>query len=435
MTYLVLMLFLQSTPPTFGPDNPEGLKLSPNASIRHSFLRKVFWKANYNNPGSVGKPPLSAAERQAMGQMLDALVGIQKATPNGSQGIGYWMLESRTLGFFNFVDPPVDFPAARVPAEYWTGLFPFYHEDIRQANGVWRQSVAGETESVYYYFNQHPGKMEAEVIAKESRGLDKSDLEYYLKPEVTATLHGMPLYFGQVLVVARAGRELWSPAPLGAVLKAGFTLYEQDKKTAEDRLAGLKKKNEEIQSPNYEKEAWAYFEKNNNPATMQRPQNYATRKASTAREIQYNREKAAAEANPKQDKDGAWYWNPISAYNNMVARFAALTPEEMAKPACFLPAVEKGGRYQMRGDILPLGGDSRCIPIVTTNWNYFDPKLPRTSPQILTVRNLGRCAKVVNNQVVGKQQPTYRHPPQGCIQHAQIWMELDWNQVKGLVVP
>jgi hypothetical protein len=423
-----MFLLLAFQPPTFGPDNPEGLKMSPNPRIRYSFKRQVFWKEAYRNPSPGIKPPVTAAERQSMIQMLETLTGYLKATPNGSRGEGFWVNDSRTVAYFDLTDSPL----AKPVAEYSSGLFPFYHEDYLQDNGTWTLSRKGETESVYFYFNQLPGRVDTPVLAIEARRPDQTPIEFYTHPVQTASWQGYPVYDNRILVVTRPGRSPWAPVAIGRVLKAAFSKYEEDKKTAENRLAGLKKENERVQSPAFEQESWDYFEKNNAALKTTRPSNYNTRKASAEREIRYTREKAAAEANPQRNDEGSWYWNPIAAYEQMVARFAALTPEQMQQPACFLPAASEKGRYQMRGDIVPFVGQPGCTPIVETNWNYFDPALPRVAPQILTIRDFGRCVKVDGAQLTSARI-SWDYPPQGCVQHAQMWRELDWPKLQGLL--
>lgn len=427
-------------PPVFEPNDTEGLLSSPNPQIRHAWKRKVFWRTSIGGAFAPVSPipAFTAAERQRMAANLDALVALFKATPTGSAGEGFWVNDSRTYGYAEPYVLPTNAPFARFPLVYSSGLFPFYHEDVKGQNGQWRLSVNGETESVYFYFNRHPEAVRQQVIVTEPRGATLRPVEFYPRPRETGRLGGLPVYDEDILVVARAGRDLWAPAPLGRVLKAALPLYEQDRKSAEERMAGLRKTDQEVQSAAWEQAFREQFERTNASVRASRPENYETRRKSMEREIVYLRQKAAAEANPPRGAEGAWYWNPIDAHQDAVRRLAALTPSEAARPACFAEATtspRKDGRYQMRGDILAAGASPECRELVMTNWDYFDATLPRPAPQLLTIVSCGRCAKLEGGALVSLPVTRWDTPPQGCVQHAQMWRELDWARFAALVQP
>lgn len=227
-------------PPVFEPNDPEGLQVSPNPKIRHAWKRKVFWKTSIGGAFAPVSPipAFTAAERQRMAANLDALVALFQATPTGSQGEGFWVNDSRTYGYADPYLLPANAPFARLPLVYSSGLFPFYHEDVQGQNGQWRLSVSGETESVYFYCNRHPEAVGQPVMVTEPRGPNLRPVEFYLRPRETGRIRGLPVYEEMILAVARAGRELWAPAPLGRVLQAALPLYEQDRKSAAQRMAG-----------------------------------------------------------------------------------------------------------------------------------------------------------------------------------------------------
>lgn len=422
-------------PPGFPAEDKEGLKLSPNSQIRHAWKRKVFWKLSPGGDiGFYGKSPLpTPAERVAMHGTLTAMAALFQATPTGKDGEGFWVKDSRTLGGVDVLDMPEAFPVARIPHQFSAGYFPFYHEDNFQS-GQWRLSVSGETESVYFSFNRMPRAIGQLVVAKEEQGGGKNAVEFYLRPRETGRWQGLPLYEGYVLVVARAGRDPWPGVSLERALKAAMPLYAQDRKTAEDRLARLKKANDEVQGVDYEQRMWDQFEKNNGALKTSRPGNYEVRKASTTREIAYNRKTAAEKANPQRDVSGSRYWNPVEAQEAALNLLAAAGGGKMA---CFaeLSGVKKQGRYAVPGDLMAVGSGANCREVVMTNGDYFDPKLARTAPQILTVVDFGRCAKLDGERLVSAPVRRWDVPPQGCVQHAQMWRELDWAKVAALVVP
>jgi len=126
----------------------------------------------------------------------------------------------------------------------------------------------------------------------------------------------------------------------------------------------------------------------------------------------------------------------VGAFEEVTRRLDSLSAEEALKPACYLEvkdAQQRDGRYTLAGSILPAGASPDCREIVFTNWDYFDLKLPRTTPQILTVKSFGRCAKLDGEKLVSEPVTRYDHPPQGCVRHARMWRELDWTKFAALV--
>ncbi|MBL8136393.1 MAG: hypothetical protein JNL48_07210 [Acidobacteria bacterium] len=426
-------------PPTFEPGDTEGLVTSPNPRVRHAWKRKVFWKS-FSEPGRGTFrliPAQTAAERARMTATLDALTALLKATPNGSSGEGFWVMDTRTLDYFDPFVLPDKTPLGKYPLTFDTGLFPFYHSDV-ETSGKWAMSVKGETESAYFFFNRLPESLDTPPLLTEARAGDRPPEPFYLRPRQTASWQGLPVYEGQSLVIAREGRDPWAPVPVARALKAAMGAFEKDRKTAEDRLAGYQQKLAEVMAPEWEAQKREMFEKQNGELRTSRPSNYAARQRSLENEITVLRQEAQANANPQKDAKGQWYWSAIDAHAEAVQRLAALSPEEAGSPACFVPAPSGqsgNGRYAMTGSIVSEASAPGCRQIVHTNWDYFDLTLPRTSPQILFVRDFGRCVKVAGDGLTSAPITRWDYPPQGCVQHAQMWREVDWTKIAALVTP
>ncbi|MBI5084084.1 MAG: hypothetical protein HZB13_05745 [Acidobacteria bacterium] len=167
----------------YDPNDPEGIVAKPNGTGRFAWKRKGHWKVTpLESPrGNAGRAPAAtAAERQAMTAALDALSAALRATPEGSQLTGYWMLESRSFDYPDPYESGAGPALARVPFRFASGLFPFYIED-NLVNGKFVQSTGGETESVYFECNLRPGRYDRPVIASEKRP-NLSDIEFYPGP-------------------------------------------------------------------------------------------------------------------------------------------------------------------------------------------------------------------------------------------------------------
>jgi len=426
-------------PPVFAPDDREGLVVSPNATIRNAWKRPVHWKSTLAVVNEAGVLPVTAAERAAIGPALEAVSAMLRATPEGTTGQGFWVEEDRRIHGQPRYDLPPEAPMARWPLTFEVGFYPFRHEDV-QRNGTWRLSVAGETASAYFRANQHPGDVGRPVIVSEDRGRDHAPTGFYLRPRETGRFGGLVVYEEQILVAARAGRELWAPVPLGRVLRAALPPLQEDAKTAERRLDGYRATNAEVQAPAWEARQRAEFEKNNGALRITRPENYALRLQNMERYIRLKRDEAAAAANPPRDAAGAWYWNPIDALAETMQRLMALSPAEAARPACYAEytaSPAKDGRYQLRGRLDVAGTSADCVPVVMTNWSYFDTTLPRSAAQLLVLRDFGRCTRLVNGRLTSSDAdtPPTDLPLQGCGRHVRMWRAADWSRISALVVP
>lgn len=422
--------------PTFEAGDTEGLVVSPNPRIRHAWKRKVFWKTTTEPGRGTFRliPAHTPPERAQMTATLDALTALLRATPTGTSGAGFWVMDSRTLDYFDPFVLPEKMPLGKYPLTFDTGLFPFYHSDV-ETRGTWQMSVKGETESAYFFFNRLPDVLDGSSLLTEARPGDRPPEPFYLRPRVTATWQGLPVYEGQSLVVTREGRDPWAPVPLGRVLKAAMGALEKDRKTAEDRLAGYKKTLDDVLAPEWEAQKRAAFEKQNGDLRTSRPSNYGARLRGLENEIAVLRQDAQANANPQRDAKGLWYWSAVEAHEQATRTLAELSPADAASPACYveLPPAERHGRYSLPGVIVPEASAPGCRQIVRTNWDYFDLTLPRSTPQILYARDFGRCVKVAGDQLVSRPVDRWDVPPQGCVQHAQMWREVDWTKIAALV--
>jgi hypothetical protein len=408
-----------------GTYDAEGNYYWPNGTGRYPLKRKGIWKiqpiqapgGNYEKQAAA-----SAAEVQSMTATLDRLTAVFKATPESERLEGYWMRESRI-----FVYVP------KQPFEFGTRFFPFALEDVLK-NGKYEPLWGGETSSIYFGFNRLPGDLGRPVIAEEktANGLP---VPFYLRPRATGTYQGYPVYEGQDMVIARPGRDPWAPVSYARVMQAAMKHFESDRDAAERRLADLKKKNEEAQSPAYEQQMRAHLEKYSGEFRTSNPAKWQGRVAGMERELKYNREKAAKDANPQRDKEGAWYWNPLDAHAEAAKRLAAMTPTDASANSCYLEAAKDkaDGRYAIKGSIEKAGNDPACIALVTDNPGYFDMKAPRTEPQLLIVRSISRCGTLKDGQLVRNWVIQPGKVAHGCAFHPFYWEQMDWAKVGALV--
>ena len=104
-------------------------------------------------------------------------------------------------------------------------------------------------------------------------------------------------------------------------------------------------------------------------------------------------------------------------------QLAAMPPAERSEPACFLEA-----RNDPTRSGLVAMGTPRCVPLVTQNPNFFDPQLPRSVPQIITVSSFRGLQKGWTEGRPGEDKmgldvwTTY-----------EVFRQTDWQKVADLI--
>lgn len=431
---IVPALLLAQAPGTI---DAEGNLYWRNGTGRSPLKRKGVWRVRpLATTGRMmnASPAATAAEMKQMTATLDRLTELMKATPEGQSLTGYFMNDSRTLYDRYPSEQPPAVNMARLPLVYETRFFPLALQDVKKGD-QYVPVFSGETVSIPFSFNRLPGALGKEIILKE-RFANEHEQPIYLQPRVTSNFQGFPIYEDQALMIAVSGRSPWAPVSYGRALKLAIPLLEKDVASAEARLAGYKKKQAETMSPAYEQQMRDHLEKYSGQFRTTDPKKWQGRLAGMERELQYNREQAAKEANPARDASGAWYWNPLAAHADAVKRLAALTASEAAQPACYLEAKgeAKQGRYELRGWIEVAGRAPGCEALVVDNYDYFDPQLARSHPQIFLLRDLNRCMKFDRGQMMRNYNWPANEVRHGCAFHPNYWEQLDWTVLAELVM-
>src|SRR5262249_37306401 len=97
---------------------------------------------------------------------------------------------------------------------------------------------------------------------------------------------------------------------------------------------------------------------------------------------------------------------------------AALSQETGGAPSCYNQgAARLSERFRAKA-----GAPAACRPLVRPNWDYFDPKLPRSAPQVVMIAAFTRC---LTKESMGG---TIRG---GCVINRALVDSMDWNAVRG----
>lgn len=201
-----------------------------------------------------------------------------------------------------------------------------------------------------------------------------------MMPAATGTVAGFPLISGNV-VIKKNPKPLTVPLPLAQAMQLVLT----DLKSAfETSRAGLAKEQAEFaewQTPAKREER----RKGYRYASDVNKDGGAFARQMEGQEVEIE---AALRANVAPNGPSAKSVQEAeSKLKEVEVLLAALTPAEAASPSC----------YDQSGDKLAqrfrVAGPPACVPLVRPNWNYFDPRLPRSAPQLIVVGSYDNCLK------------------------------------------
>ncbi len=228
-----------------------------------------------------------------------------------------------------------------------------------------------------------------------------------MMPAATGTVAGFPLISGNV-VIKKNPKPLTVPLPLAQAMQLVLT----DLKSAfETSRAGLAKEQAEFaewQTPAKREER----RKGYRYASDVNKDGGAFARQMEGQEVEIE---AALRANVAPNGPSAKSVQEAeSKLKEVEVLLAALTPAEAASPSCY---DESGDKFAQR---FRVAGPPACVPLVRPNWNYFDPRLPRSAPQLIVVGSYDNCLKS-RESTVGK--------PWGCGANRKLMEGMDWPGV------
>jgi hypothetical protein len=106
-----------------------------------------------------------------------------------------------------------------------------------------------------------------------------------------------------------------------------------------------------------------------------------------------------------------------SEFKEVDAIVAGLSPQGRTAPSCYNEtATRLSERFRLKD-----GAPAACRALVRPNWDFFDPKLPRSAPQIVMIAAFTRCL------TPGSMTNTTRG---GCVVNRALVESMDWDAVR-----
>ena len=208
--------------------------------------------------------------------------------------------------------------------------------------------------------------------------LSDKEGEFYEEPVRTADMFGFPTY-GDVLIIAKNGRPVWTPISRERFLKAFIAKRRPEAANAERYIADQQRKYEAFIAPDAYAARQVKYKAAvdkmaaKGPAAAEHEQRYWERDEADT----LNLLKRGASRDPKDSPFAAM----IAGLKAAEEQLGAMSPADRSAPACLL----EDKLDPSRSGLVPMGTPD-CKPLVGKNPNFFDPSLPRGVPQIITAQ-------------------------------------------------
>lgn len=351
----------------------------------------------------------TAAELKAFEAHLVAFREILRRAPSSAQPKGYSV---EVWGHLGGDGQPAQGqpPASQRPISGGVdfGAFPIY-EYLR--NGTRVRKDTGETALLLFAVNDlrpgvigHPGP-------PEWNGLE---LDIVVQPPASGERAGFPRY-DDIVVITRRAASLWAPVPLLEAWQVQLRASRQA--LAEARAVADKMQQSRAEHVDPVRRAQRDAEYRKNAASMPNPEQYLAQMAA----VEAMRDKVTSDEIAPTSGTMTRLREAEREVATIEAVVAALPAEEQTQPACWLPdATRVQARFRS-------GPNARCKALVRPNPAFFDPKLPRSAPQLLLITSAKRCYE-------DRREPQSNTLPSGCTANRALlesWDRqavLDWLQ-------
>jgi len=348
----------------------------------------------------------TAAEVQAFQTRLQELAAIVRRAPAVTPPIGF---AGELWGSLSSHDAATG-PGRSVPlaGALSFGAFPLI-EFTR--NGVLANEdlKGGETELLQFQVNDIGGQMYG---MSRPDGWGDATLDAFVEPETGTPVAGLPR-IGDVFVVRKNEKPLWVPFSIADALKPIATTRRTT--SVEMRNAF----NKEVADFS----AWKLPAKR--AARRAEWQAAAKLMPNGGAEVLANMEKADAEIEAGNTArlgpggpDDKRVQELEAEVQEVDAMIAALSPSAQNAPSCYdRSAKPLADRFRTLA-----GAPASCRPLVRPNRDYFDARLPRSSPQVLMIGMFTRCLDPRSSNATS--------PRGGCVINRALVDSMDWEAVR-----
>ena len=350
----------------------------------------------------------TAAEVQAFQARLQELAAIVKRAPAVTTPIGFAGELWGSLNSFSAASGQPPGRAVPLAGALSFGAFPLI-EFTRNGKLVNEDLKGGETELLQFEVNEIGGRMYG---VTRPDGWGAIEMDAFVEPAAGTPVAGLPR-IGDVFVVRNNPKPLWAPLSLADALKP----IETTRHAAFEQIRDV-----------FNKDV-AEFTEWKSPARRAARradwQNAARTMPNGGAEFLANMEKTdpqieaatAARLAPggPEDKRLREAEREVQEIDGIVASLSATT---RIAPSCYdRSATRLADRFRALA-----GAPASCRALVRPNAEYFDTKLPRSSPQVLMISAFTRCLRPESLKATS--------PRGGCVINRALLDSMDWEAVR-----
>lgn len=362
------------------------------------------WKAREKFDGDLSGTGATAAEVKALLGNMESLRELIMASPAVAHPVGYNASLSGHLEPFLVVERPDlkgrDYPLS---ARFWFGAFP--QEFSADGRVAW-----GEAVLMPFMVNTLP-----RWPALKGRDWKDITTDVVLHPARHGQgFAGLP-WFGNVLVLKKNPKLLWTPVSLRETFQLVVAQRKKDVGEFEEALARVNNEHKAWTAQRAERQQ---MQKSLAPSQKD-PQAYLAQAAELERYEETIYREKLAELTPTADR----FWAAaLARLSEAQQDLGSLSTAQAAAPACLLQRTEVDARPLSRFVAATTPG---CRPVIRPNWDYFDRSLPRTAIQLITIGSIDEC--------VGDPKAVSGPNRYGCPTNVALLQNLDWEQWKALI--
>ena len=349
----------------------------------------------------------TAAEVQAFQARLQELAAIVKRAPAVATPIGF---AGELWGSLNSHDADAGKPGRAVPlaGALSFGAFPLI-EFTRNGKLANEDMKGGETELLQFQVNELGPHMYGTT---RPEGWGSVQLDAFVEPASGAAVAGLPR-IGDVFVVRKNPKPLWVPFPLADALKPIETARREAFEQARDNYTKEVAEFTDWKSP--AKRAARRADWQQSAKTMPNGgAEFLANMEKTDPQIEAATAARLAPGGPEEKR----VRETERELQEIDAIVKALSPDARSGPSCYdRSATRLADRFRALA-----GAPASCRALVRPNWDYFDAKLPRSSPQVLMISAFTRC---LQPESLGKTTPRG-----GCVINRALVDSMDWDAVR-----
>jgi hypothetical protein len=384
------------------------LGFTVSAQVRYRPTETGPWRPWTFTAGTAVRQQRSATatEVQAFEKRLLELAAIVKRAPAVSPPIGF---AGELWGNVNsYSSLEAGRPAGKaVPlaGALTFAAFPLI-EFERGGRKVNEDLKGGETETLQFVVN------ELDISFGTSRPYEwgSTQLDAFVEPPGGEPVAGHAR-FGTVFVVKNNPKPLWLPFPLADALQPVLDNRRAEFEQRRDNYARQVAEFTAWQTP--EKRAARRADWQKSAASMPKGAEFVAMMEKTDVQIEAQTRAQLAPGGP-EDKKVREAERDFKEAEGLVT---AMTPETRGAPACYNPgAARLAEKFRAKA-----GAPAACAPLVRRNWDYFDSKLPRSTPQVVIIEAFTRCLtrESMANTLRG-----------GCVVNRALVESMDWDAVR-----